>query len=84
MDRIKNFKRIMEKSESTRVIILTNHYRIEGSVYECDDCNKDECINLTNATICNIEDVFDDTCDSGSEYDWLHVNMDKIVAFSFV
>ena len=27
MDKIKTFKRIMEKSNSNRVVILTNHYQ---------------------------------------------------------
>ena len=45
MDRIKTFKKIMEKSETNRVIILTNHYQIIGNVYDCGECNKDEFIN---------------------------------------
>ena len=48
MNRIKTFKMIMEKSNSNRVVILTNHYQIIGNVYECDECNKDEYVNLTN------------------------------------
>ena len=32
MERIKIFKKIMEKSNSTRVVILTNHYQIVGNV----------------------------------------------------
>ena len=84
MDRVKNFKRIMEKSESNRVVILTNHYQILGNVYECDECNKDEFINLTNVRVCNINDTFDGVCEADTHYDWLHINMDKIVAYSFV
>ena len=57
MDRMKTFRKIMEKSESNRVIILTNHYQILGNVYECGDCNKDDFINLTNAKVCNIEEI---------------------------
>ena len=41
MDRLKTFKRIMEKSDSNRVIILTNHYQIKGNVYDCGECNRD-------------------------------------------
>lgn len=84
MDRVKNFKRIMEKSNSNRVVILTNHYQILGTVYECDECNKDEFINLTNVRVCNINDTFEGICESDTQYDWLHINMDKIVAYSFV
>ena len=84
MDRTKTFKRIMEKSESNRVIILTNHYQIRGTVYECDDCNKDEYVNLTDVRLCNIDDVFDGICESETNYDWLHINLDKVVAYSFI
>ena len=84
MDRIKNFKQIMEKSKSNRVVILTNNYHILGSVYDCEECNKDEFINLTNVRLCNINDVYDGVCETDSSYDWLHINMDKIVAYSFI
>ena len=84
MDRIKTFKRIMEKSNSNRVIILTNHYQIIGNVYECDECNKDEYVNLTNVRVCSIDDVYDGICESDTNYDWLHINMDKVVAYSFI
>lgn len=84
MDRIKMFKKIMEKSESNRVIILTNHYQIIGNVYECSECNKEEFINLTNVRVCNINDVYDGICESDTNYDWLHINLEKVVGFSFV
>ena len=84
MDRVKFFKKIMEKSESNRVVILTSHYQIVGSVYECDECNKDAIINLTNVRLCNINDIYDGVCEAESNYEWLHVNMDKVVAYSFI
>ena len=84
MSKMKNFKMIMEKSNSNRVVILTNHYQIIGDVYECDECNKDECINLTNVRLCSVEDVYDGICESDSIYDWLHINLDKVVAYSFI
>ncbi len=84
MERIKIFKKIMEKSNSTRVVILTNHYQIVGNVYECDMCNKEEFINLTNVRLCNINDIYDGICEADSKYDWLHINMDKVVGFSFI
>ena len=84
MDRLKTFKRIMEKSDSNRVIILTNHYQIKGNVYDCGECNRDEFINLTNVRVCNVIDSYDGICDSESSFDWLHINIDKVVAFSFV
>ena len=84
MSKIKTFKMIMEKSNSNRVAILTNHYQIIGNVYECNECNKDEYINLTNVKICNVNDVYDGICESESNYDWLHISLDKIVAYSFI
>ena len=84
MNRIKTFKMIMEKSNSNRVVILTNHYQIIGNVYECEECNKDEFVNLTNVRLCNINDVYDGICEANTHYDWLHINLDKVVAYSFI
>ena len=84
MSRMKTFKMIMEKSDSNRVVILTNHYQIIGNVYECDECNKNEYVNLTNVKLCNIDDVYSGICESDSNYDWLHINLDKVVAYSFI
>ena len=84
MSKMKIFKKILEKSESNRVVILTNHYQILGNVYECEECNKEEFINLTNAKLCNINDVFDGVCESESNFDWLHINIEKVVAYSFI
>ena len=84
MDRLKVFKRIMEKSNSTRVLLLTNHYQIVGNVYDCGECNKDDFINLTNAKLCNIDDVYDGICEADTHYDWLHINIDNVVAYSFI
>ena len=84
MSKIKTFKHIMEKSESNRVVLLTNHYQILGNVYECEECNKNDYINLTNVRLCNINDVFDGICESESNFDWLHINIDKVVAYSFI
>ena len=84
MSKIKTFKQIMEKSESIRVVLLTNHYQILGNVYECEECNKNDYINLTNVRLCNINDVFDGICESESNFDWLHINIDKVVAYSFI
>ena len=84
MSKIKTFKQIMEKSNSNRVVLLTNHYQILGNVYECEECNKNDYINLTNVRLCNINDVFDGICESESNFDWLHINIDKVVAYSFI
>ena len=86
MDKTKFFKMVMEKSNSDKVILMTNHYQITGTVYECDVCNKEEFVNLTDASLCKFEESYMGSCDdfSKNKYDWLHVNLDKVVAFSFV
>ena len=84
MSKIKTFKMIMGKSNSNRVVMLTNHYQIIGNVYECEECNKDEYVNLTNVRLCNVSDIYDGICESDSTYDWLHINLDKVVAYSFI
>lgn len=86
MTKADEFKRVMDISNSTRVVILTNHYQISGQVYDCEECNKEAFVNLTNASLCLIYDVYgSQTCDNytSSHYDWLHVNLDMVVAFTF-
>ena len=85
MDKIKEFKKIMEKSESDKIVILTNRYQITGYVYDCTECNKEYFVNLTNAKLCPLNE-YTDHCDNYtvSVYDWIHINLDKIVAFSFI
>ena len=86
MNKAEEFRKIMETSNTDKVIILTNHYQIVGRVYDFEDCNKENFLTLTNASLCLINDVYDgQTCDkyTSSHYDWLNVNIKKIVAFSF-
>ena len=83
-DNIKTFKRIMDKSNSKRVILITAHYHITGNVHDCEDCNKGCCVNLTDAVMCSIEDAYAGECEIGTRYDWLHINLDKVIAYSFV
>ncbi len=87
MNKADEFRKIMDISNSDKVVILTNHYQITGRVYDCEECNKEAFINLTNASLCLINNVYEDqACDkyTSFHYDWLHVNFDKIVAFSFI
>ena len=84
MNDLKLFKKIMDKSDSNKVIILTAHYNIKGDVYDCEDCNKDSYINLTNAQVCNINESYENTCDNSKHFDWLHVNINAVVAYSFI
>lgn len=54
MSKSEEFKRLMEISSSNRVVLLTNHYQIVGQVYDCEECNREAYINLTNASLCLI------------------------------
>ncbi len=86
MDKLKEFRKIMEKSETDKVVLITNHYRITGYVYDCEEFNRENYINLTNVTLCLMNDSYSDECDryTSSGYDWLHINLDRVVAFSFL
>ena len=86
MDKISFFKLAMEKSNSDKVIVLTNHYQIIGTVYDCEVCNNDAYINLTNVSLCKFDETYMHTCDEygKTKYDWLNINLDKVVAFSFI
>ena len=87
---IKKFKEIMEISESSKVVIFTNHLKIVGHVAECDKCNEENFVNLTNATVLDITELYpceeDETCEdfSSQNFKWLHINVKKIIAFSFI
>ena len=86
MNKSEFFKFAMEKSNSDKVIILTNHYQILGTVYDCEVCNNDCYINLTDVSLCKFDDNYIHTCDEyeKNHYDWLNINLEKVVAFSFV
>ena len=82
----KEFMQIMSFSHSDKVIFITNKYQIIGTVYNCEECNQENFINLTDASICLMSDVYENsTCDSytSSHHAWLHVNLDNVIAFSF-
>ena len=84
MDKAKHFKKIMDKTDSNKVVILTAHYKIIGDVYDCEDCNRESCVNLVNARMCHTDDLYEDGCDNETRFDWLHVNMDSVIAYSFI
>lgn len=84
MSKMKTFKMIMEKSDSNRVVILTDNYQIIGNVCASEECNRDEYINLVNVKMCNINELYDNICESDITYEWLHVNIERIIAYSFL
>ena len=87
---IKKIKEIMELSDSKKVVIFTNHLKIVGHVADCDKCNEEHFVNLTNVTVLDITELYpceeDGTCSdfSSQNFEWLHVNINKIIAFSFI
>ena len=86
MNKAEEFRKIMEITNSDKVVILTNHYQIVGRVYDCEECNRESFINLTNASLCTVNEIYETRCEDFTEnrYDWIHINIDKIVAFSFL
>jgi len=85
MNNINKFLEIIKRNTADRVVLITNHYRISGNIYDCEECNSEVFINLTNATICMQNEVYDEHCDSytSSCFDRMYVNLQKVVAFSF-
>lgn len=84
---------IMEENSSNRVLILTNHLQIIGTIHEyknkCENCH-DCIISLKHVKIARIEELCDceDTCECNlhafKEYDWFNICVDAIVGFSII
>ena len=85
---------IMEKKESNKIVVFTNHLKIDGYVFKCDKKCEDigDCIlTLTDAMICRLDDYCncnEEKCDCNDyvcfKYDWLHINLSEIVSFSIL
>jgi hypothetical protein len=85
---------IMEENSTKRVLILTNHLQIVGTIHdyhnECENCH--EClVALKDVKIARIEDV----CDCGhsececdmemfTEYKWFNISTHAIVGFTIL
>lgn len=91
---IKSIKKISEKVNSKRIVIITNHLKIDGNLYiengKCEECH-DNILTLENALICRLNDYC--TCDGDNcncndyvcfRYDWLNINIDNICAYSMI
>lgn len=84
---------IMEENSSNRVLILTNHLQIIGTIHEyknkCENCH-DCVISLKHVKIARIEELCDceETCECNlhafKEYDWFNICVDAIVGFSII
>lgn len=86
--------KIAEKNESDKIVIFTNHLKIDGNIYKkdghCEECHED-ILALENALVCRLSDYCtcdEDNCECNDyvcfRYDWLNVNVEDIVAFSIV
>ena len=90
----KAMKKVSEKAGSTKIAIITNHLKINGTLYfedgKCNECH-DDIITVTDAVVCRLNDFCtceDDKCSCNDyvcfRYDWLNISVDSIVAYSIV
>lgn len=87
---VKQIYEISKEYNVKKVKVITNHIKICGELCECEDAEKlESTLTLQNAKIWVLEDL----CKCGEEscncvpphiisLEWLHVNVEKIVAFS--
>ena len=91
---MKSIQEIMKTSESNKIVIFTQHLKIDGEIFvpegKCEECN-DDYLTLQNALVCRIKDYCectDDVCECNDyvcfKYNWLNICHEKIVAFSIV
>lgn len=91
---LKTIKKVAEKAGSNRIVIITNHLKINGNLYfedgKCDECHED-IMTITDAVVCRLNDFCtceDDKCSCNDyvcfRYDWLNVSVDSVVAYSVV
>ena len=90
----KTIKKVCEKVGSTKIVLITNHLKIDGNLYvdngKCEECH-DDVLAITNALVCRLNDYCtceDDNCTCNDyvcfKYDWLNVSVDSIVAYSII
>jgi len=91
---IKSIKKIIEDNGTDKIVIFTEHLKIDGRVYlpegKCEECH-DDFITLENALVCRLEDYctcHDDNCDCNDyvcfRYDWLNVCIHHIASYSII
>ena len=89
---IKQIYEISKEYNAPKVKIVTNHIKICGELCECKDPEKPRCsLTLKNAKIWMLDDLCkctDENCGCITPHviktEWLHVNPEKIVAFSLL
>jgi hypothetical protein len=90
----KAIKKVSENVGSNKVVIITNHLKVDGSLYiedgKCDECH-DDIITLTDVTVCRLNDYC--TCEGEDcncsdyvcfKYDWINITVYSIVAYSII
>jgi hypothetical protein len=91
---LKTILKTAQNAASNRIAIITEYLKINGNIYEekgkCEECH-DDIITLTNAMVCRLNDYCTcdgDNCDCNDyvcfRYEWLNINVNKIVAYSVV
>lgn len=89
---IKKIYDISKEYDVKKVKIVTNHIKICGELCKCENLEKlTSVVTLQNAKIWKLEDLCkcgDSACHCSTphiiEVEWLHVNVDKIVAFTLM
>ena len=91
---VKKIYHISKKCDTSEISILTNHLKFKGTLCTLSECEKKEkgdCIlTITNARMWRVEDICicgckDCKCNENNyvSADWLNINVNKIVAFTF-
>lgn len=87
---IKKIYHISKEYQVDKIEVFTNHLKFCGKLCECKEEKKDEYVlTLTEAKVWRVKDLClcndpECKCNEGnfSEIDWLHINVDKVVAFN--
>lgn len=89
---VKQVYEISKEYNVKKVKVITNHIKIFGELCECTDMEKlESTLTLQNAKVWLLDDLCkcgDESCTCTSPHiinlEWIHVNVEKIVAFSLM
>lgn len=82
-------KRIAEDNENYRIVIFTNHLKIEANIFfpeeKCEEC-LDDYLALKDVNVCRISDYCEcnDNNYNSFKYNWFNISIKDIVAFSVI
>lgn len=91
---VKKIYHISRKCGTNHISILTNHLKFSGNLCTLSECEEkekgDNILTITDAKIWRLEDICnckepDCKCNEANFcfVEWLNINVDKIVAFTF-